>query len=68
MTPGAPVLCVLFCLYQPPAAIDSFCQLYERVIREKGSSNIQASTAVKRRILSNDLKYKQFCMGGGNGR
>lgn len=46
-----------------PEQVDSFCQLYTRVIVEKGDGSIAAPTSVKRRLLANELLYKQQCAG-----
>jgi hypothetical protein len=41
--------------------IDSYCQLYNQVIVQKGDGTITASPGVKRRLLANELTYRQFC-------
>ena len=46
-----------------PEQIDSFCQLYTKVIVEKGDGSINAPSSVKRRLLANELLYKQQCAG-----
>lgn len=45
-----------------PEQIDSFCQVYNRVILQKGDGTITASSGVKRRLLANELTYKQLCL------
>ncbi len=50
---------------KPPAPIDSFCQLYERVIQEKGDGVITAKPAVKRRILTNEQLYRECSRADG---
>jgi NAD(P)H-hydrate repair Nnr-like enzyme with NAD(P)H-hydrate dehydratase domain len=44
-----------------PQEIDSFCQLYNQVVLQKGDGTIVASPGVKRRLLANELTYKQLC-------
>lgn len=46
-----------------PEQIDSFCQLYTKIIVEKGDASITAPASVKRRLLANELLYKQQCAG-----
>jgi hypothetical protein len=46
-----------------PEQIDSFCQLYNKVIVEKGDGSINAPPAVKRRLLANELLYREQCAG-----
>lgn len=41
--------------------IDSFCQLYTKVIIEQGDANIKAPIGMKRRLLANELLYKAEC-------
>jgi hypothetical protein len=43
------------------AQVDSFCQVYNQVITQKGDGTIAASSGVKRRLLANELTYKQLC-------
>lgn len=40
---------------------DSFCQVYNKVVVEKGDGSITAKTDVKKRILANELTYKDQC-------
>jgi NAD(P)H-hydrate repair Nnr-like enzyme with NAD(P)H-hydrate dehydratase domain len=44
-----------------PQEIDSFCQVYNQVVLQKGDGTIVASPGVKRRLLANELTYKQLC-------
>jgi hypothetical protein len=44
-----------------PEQIDSFCVLYNKVIVAKGDGTITASPGVKRRLLANELFYRQNC-------
>jgi hypothetical protein len=46
-----------------PQEIDSFCQLYNQVVLQKGDGTITASPGVKRRLLANELTYRQLCQG-----
>ena len=46
-----------------PEQVDSFCQLYEKVIVEKGDGRIIASEGVKKRLLLNETFYVQNCKG-----
>ena len=43
------------------APTDSFCLVYNPVITQKGDGAITASTGVKRKLLANELTYKQLC-------
>jgi hypothetical protein len=47
-----------------PEQIDSFCQVYNQVIVAKGDGKITASDGVKRRLLANELFYRQQCPQG----
>jgi hypothetical protein len=44
-----------------PEQIDSFCQVYNQVIVQKGDGKIVASDGVKRRLLANELFYREQC-------
>jgi NAD(P)H-hydrate repair Nnr-like enzyme with NAD(P)H-hydrate dehydratase domain len=44
-----------------PEQIDSFCQVYNQVVLQKGDGTIVASAGVKRRLLANELTYRQQC-------
>lgn len=48
------------CTHTTPA-VDSFCQIYNQVVIAKGEGAISASPAVKRRILANELTYRDQC-------
>lgn len=47
-----------------PVPTDSFCQTYNKVIVQKGDGNIVASDGVKRRLLANELFFRQQCPSG----
>jgi len=47
-----------------PEQIDSFCQVYNKVIVEKGDGKIVASDGVKKRLLANELTYRSLCSPG----
>lgn len=40
---------------------DSFCQVYNPIVVEKGDGAITAKLGVKKRILANELTYKDQC-------
>ena len=42
--------------------VNSFCQVYNQVITQKGDGTISASPSVKRKLLANELTYRQLCM------
>jgi len=44
-----------------PEQIDSFCQVYNQVIVQKGDGKIVASEGVKRRLLANEWLYREQC-------
>ena len=44
-----------------PEQIDSFCQVYQQVVLEKGDGKIVASEGVKKRLLENELTYRSLC-------
>ena len=39
-----------------------FCSRYHEIIIEKGDSEIQAKSSVKKRIAANDIDYKCNCL------
>jgi hypothetical protein len=41
--------------------VDSFCQLYTKVIVNKGDGTIVAPLGMKKRLLANELKYRELC-------
>lgn len=41
--------------------IDSYCQMYNKVIVEKGDGAITAKPGPKRRLLANELTYRKVC-------
>ena len=40
---------------------DSFCQVYLPVVQQKGDGSIAAASGVKKRILANELTYRDQC-------
>lgn len=44
-----------------PEQVDSFCQLYTKVVVNKGDGQIQAPAAVKKRLLVNEKLYQRVC-------
>ncbi len=44
-----------------PEQIDSFCQVYNQVILQKGDGTIVATSGAKKRLLANELTYRQQC-------
>ena len=55
-------LIVMWCNFGTPPA-DSFCQVYQQMIQAKGEGSVAAPLAVKRRMLANELYYRQRCKG-----
>ncbi len=47
-----------------PEQVDSFCQVYNQVVVQKGDGAIAAPVGVKKRLLANELFYRQNCPGG----
>lgn len=45
--------------------VDSYCQLYNQVIVQKGDGTIIAAPGVKKRLLANELTYRQVCPAPG---
>lgn len=43
---------------------DSFCQIYQPVVAAKGDGSITASSGAKRRLLANEMIYRQQCKPG----
>jgi hypothetical protein len=60
-----PMLMLSFVALNPssctPEQIDSFCQVYNKVIVQKGDGAIVASPGVKKRLLANELLYRKLC-------
>lgn len=54
-------LIVMKCFTQEPAPVDSFCDLYTKVVVEKGDAAIQAPLSVKKRLLANEQLYRRIC-------
>jgi hypothetical protein len=48
------------CAHAPPT--DSFCQIYNRVVIAKGDGAITATSGVKKRLLANELTYRDQCV------
>lgn len=46
----------------PVVIDDSFCQLYQKVIAQKGDGTIQATDGAKRRIAANEVAYRCLCL------
>jgi len=42
---------------------DAYCATYQKIVRARGEGNINATKAVKQRILANELTYKCLCEG-----
>ena len=42
-------------------AADSYCSTYMKVIRAKGEGAITAKSEVKKRILANEITFRQLC-------
>ena len=61
-------LILMFCSPSSPSPTDSFCSIYERVIRENTDaiSLKGASDGVKRRTATNDTVYRCQCQGWDN--
>jgi hypothetical protein len=43
--------------------VDSYCQVYNPVVVQKGDGAITATPDVKKRILANELTYRSQCQG-----
>jgi hypothetical protein len=48
------------CAHVPPP-VDSFCQIYNPIVVQKGDGAIAATSGVKKRILANELTYRDQC-------
>lgn len=44
--------------------VDSFCTVYQPIVQQKGDGVIAAPSGVKRRILANELTYRDQCQKG----
>lgn len=62
MTTCYGLIFVMWCQIQAP--IDSFCQVYQPIVQSKGDGSITATSGAKRRILANELVYRQQCKKG----
>lgn len=49
------------CATKLAVPIDSYCQVYNPVVVSRGDGQISAPLAVKKRILANELTYRQEC-------
>lgn len=49
-----------------PQVVDSYCQVYHKVVRGKGDGAIKAPLEVKKRILANELSYRKLCPKAGS--
>ena len=56
-------LLLMYCEQPKQPVIDSFCQSYQRVIRQASESAIKAPLAVKQRIAANEIVYRCSCEG-----
>lgn len=56
--PVCAALSLSSCQHMP---IDSFCQVYQPIVQQKGDGAITAASSVKRRILANELTYRDQC-------
>lgn len=54
-------LFLMVCDLPKPAAVDSYCQSYQRVIRQPSDATIQGPLSVKQRIAANDVTYRCLC-------
>jgi hypothetical protein len=63
-----PMLILPFAALSPssctPQQIDSFCQVYNKVIVQKGDGAISAPSGVKKRLLANEMIYRSQCPQG----
>ena len=62
--PKLMLLCVALSLANCAAKtvpIDSYCQVYNPVVLQKGDGAITATSGVKKRILANELTYRDQC-------
>lgn len=48
------------CVHTTPT-VDSFCQIYNPVVLQKGDGTITATSGVKKRLLANELTYRSQC-------
>lgn len=58
---GFATLSLSSCATRGAPPTDSFCQIYNRVVVQKGDGAITATSSVKKRILANELTYKSQC-------
>jgi len=55
------ILSLSSCAHTSPPT-DSFCQIYNRVVIAKGDGAIAATSGVKKRLLANELTYRDQCV------
>jgi hypothetical protein len=61
-----PLLCLLSLPILPQQcqhmqAVDSYCSVYSKVVRGKGDGTIAANSEVKKRILANEITFRDLC-------
>lgn len=66
LMPGLMLVCATLSLsnctlFRTTPVIDGYCQRYNKVIQEKGDGNIVAKSGPKRRLLANELTYREQC-------
>lgn len=44
-----------------PVPVDSFCRVYNPIVVSRGDGAITATPGVKKRILANELTYREQC-------
>lgn len=54
-------VCTILSLGSCQTVTDSFCQIYNPVVVQKGDGAITATSGVKRRILANEQTYRSQC-------
>lgn len=58
--------CVLFCEVESEAPADTFCQMYSRILLNKSDSTKNLPLTMRKRIASNEVKYRCQCQGWNN--
>ena len=56
-------LFIMFCQMPAPAVADSFCAVYQKVVRAPSDGAIRAGDGVRRRIAANEVVYRCQCDG-----
>lgn len=54
------VLSLSSCVHAP-VPVDSFCRIYSPIVVSRGDGAITATPSVKKRILANELTYRDQC-------